>query len=181
MVSLKVARRVVAGNRWPALTYYLLGALGDYMNRVSISLHDLDPLDRDSVERACDLLWALHASLLEAERRLGQSREEILAKTNGSNFRVSEPALSESTSAEEEGDGLSLFGSETRQVLRLLRDRAHASGSSTLEEVSEELSLPIESVRAFMRNAGRTAKHHGIELPVRKEWNPDRRVMQYYV
>lgn len=67
-----------------------------------------------------------------------------------------------------------VYGKKTREFLDRMVTTIRSNGGVTLEEAAEQHGIGIETARAFIRNAGRTAKAHGAALPVKPTWDHDR-------
>ena len=68
---------------------------------------------------------------------------------------------------------LAIYGRTTRAFLRKMLERIHAHGSTTLEDAAADANISLDTARAYLRNAGRTASALKVTLPVRPEWQPD--------
>ena len=68
---------------------------------------------------------------------------------------------------------LAIYGKTTRAFLRKMLERIHAHGSTTLEDAAADANISLDTARAYLRNAGRTASALKVTLPVRPEWQPD--------
>lgn len=70
-------------------------------------------------------------------------------------------------------DALGIYGRTTRAFLVQMLSRIDENGSTTLEEVANDMGITIDTARAYLRNAGRTASAYKVTLPVKPEWQPD--------
>lgn len=67
-----------------------------------------------------------------------------------------------------------VYGAKTRAFLDAMLTTIHANGGVTLEDAAAQHGIGIDTARAFIRNAGRTAKAHGATLPVKPTWDADK-------
>lgn len=67
-----------------------------------------------------------------------------------------------------------VYGKKTREFLDRMVATIRVNGGVTLEDAAAQHGIGIETARAFIRNAGRTAKAHGATLPVKPTWDHDR-------
>jgi len=76
------------------------------------------------------------------------------------------------TAAQEEA--LGIYGKTTRAFLQQMLARIDAQGSTTLEDVSTDMGIGLDTARAYLRNAGRTASAHKVSLPVAPKWDHEK-------
>ena len=70
-------------------------------------------------------------------------------------------------------DTLAVYGKMTRAFLEVMLARIERHGSTTLEDAAADANISLDTARAYLRNAGRTASAHKVALPVKPEWQPD--------
>lgn len=70
-------------------------------------------------------------------------------------------------------DPLALYGGNTRRFLEVMLARIEKFGSTTLEDAAKDASITLDTARAYLRNAGRTASAHKVTLPVKPQWQHD--------
>jgi hypothetical protein len=70
-------------------------------------------------------------------------------------------------------DTLAVYGRMTRAFLEVMLARIEKCGSTTLEDAAADANISLDTARAYLRNAGRTASAHKVALPVKPEWQPD--------
>lgn len=75
---------------------------------------------------------------------------------------------------------LGIYGKTTRAFLQSMLDRIAQNGSVTLEEVASETGIGIDTARAYLRNAGRTASAYKTTLPVKPVWNAEMGCNDYH-
>lgn len=75
---------------------------------------------------------------------------------------------------------LGIYGKTTKLFLQSMLDRIAQNGSVTLEEVASETGIGIDTARAYLRNAGRTAGAYKTLLPVKPVWNHERGCNDYH-
>jgi hypothetical protein len=52
--------------------------------------------------------------------------------------------------------------------------RIAKQGSTTLEDAATEAGISLDTARAYLRNAGRTAAAHKVALPVAPKWDHEK-------
>jgi hypothetical protein len=67
-----------------------------------------------------------------------------------------------------------VFGERTRAFLDEMVSAIRANGGVTLEDAAAKHGINLDTARAFIRNAGRTAKARGVALPVKPTWDHDK-------
>lgn len=70
-------------------------------------------------------------------------------------------------------DTLAVYGKMTRAFLEVMLARIDKCGSTTLGDAAADANISLDTARAYLRNAGRTASAHKVTLPVRPEWQWD--------
>jgi hypothetical protein len=70
-------------------------------------------------------------------------------------------------------ESLGIYGKTTRAFLDTMLSRISKYGSTTLEDAATEAGISLDTARAYLRNAGRTASAYKVALPVKPEWQPD--------
>ena len=68
---------------------------------------------------------------------------------------------------------LGIYGKTTRAFLDTMLSRISKYGSTTLEDAAKEAGISLDTARAYLRNAGRTASAYKVALPVKPEWQHD--------
>lgn len=68
---------------------------------------------------------------------------------------------------------LGIYGKTTRAFLDTMLSRIAKYGSTTLEDAATEAGISLDTARAYLRNAGRTASAYKVALPVKPEWQHD--------
>ena len=68
---------------------------------------------------------------------------------------------------------LGIYGKTTRAFLDTMLSRISKYGSTTLEDAAKEAGISLDTARAYLRNAGRTASAYKVALPVKPEWLHD--------
>lgn len=63
------------------------------------------------------------------------------------------------------------FSGKGRPFLLVMLTMIKHHREITLEQAASEYNISTETARAFLRNAGRTALSHGIQLPFRARWD----------
>ena len=75
---------------------------------------------------------------------------------------------------------LGIYGKTTRAFLQSMLDGIAKNGSVTLEEVATEMGIGLDTARAYLRNAGRTAIAYKTTLPVKAVWNAEMGCNDYH-
>jgi hypothetical protein len=76
-------------------------------------------------------------------------------------------------------DMLAIYGKMTRTFLEVMLSRIEKCGSTTLEDAAADANISLDTARAYLRNAGRTASAHKATFPVKPEWQHDMRCNVY--
>lgn len=127
-----------------------------------ITIENIDLTNPASVERAVEKLRALtvfDASVLRNVR----SMTVFVPSDEVDNARLA--LLPEDT--------LAVYGKMTRAFLEVMLARIDKCGSTTLEDAAADANISLDTARAYLRNAGRTASAHKVTLPVKPEWQHD--------
>lgn len=137
-------------------------------NTVDFTLRGLDLLDADQVEVACGILRARHRQALMERSANGEpaARATIAARPTAN--------LMPTVDAPPPSDPTGPFQGQTRAFLDRMVDTIRNRGSVTLEDAAAAHGIEVETARAYIRNAGRTAKAHGVALPVVPKWDADK-------
>lgn len=69
---------------------------------------------------------------------------------------------------------LGIYGKTTRAFLQQMLARIDAHGSTTLEDVATDMGISLDTARAYLRNAGRTASAYKVSLPVVPKWDHEK-------
>ena len=77
-------------------------------------------------------------------------------------------------SAPSHEEALGIYGKTTRAFLQQMLARIDAQGSTTLEDVSTDMGIGLDTARAYLRNAGRTASAYKVSLPVAPKWDHEK-------
>jgi hypothetical protein len=128
---------------------------------MDITIVNIDMTNPASVEHAVEKLRALtvfNASVLRSVESMTIFVPSDVVDTT----RLSLPE-----------DTLAIYGKMTRAFLEVLLARIDKCGSTTLEDAAADANISLETARAYLRNAGRTAAAHKVALPVIPEWQPD--------
>ena len=78
---------------------------------------------------------------------------------------------------------LGIYGKTTRALLQRMIALAAASerGTVTLEEVAADMGISLDTARANLRNAGRTASAYKVSLPLLPAWNAEKGHNEYRI
>ena len=128
---------------------------------MDITIVNIDLTNPASVEHAVEKLRALtvfDASVLRNVR----SMTVFVPSDEVDTARPSQPE-----------DTLVVYGKMTRAFLEVMLARIEKYGSTTLEDAAADANISLDTARAYLRNAGRTASAHKVALPVKPEWQPD--------
>jgi len=68
-------------------------------------------------------------------------------------------------------DPLAIYGKTTRAFLETMLLLIQRDGKTSLESVATHMGVSLDTSRAYLRNAGRTAAAHKVSLPVVPTWN----------
>jgi hypothetical protein len=127
---------------------------------MNVVIKSLDPQNPASVARAhkgLDWLAALPPGVSK----------------NISEITIFASPVEEEAPATTSADPLAIYGKMTRAFLEHLIERTEKYGQTTLEDAATSAGIPLETARAYLRNAGRTASAHKASLPIKPEWQPD--------
>jgi len=130
---------------------------------VNITLENIDLRNPEHVEH---VIASLRASATIPAAFLGTVKDITVAFDGGDTTVTSRDAVE---GAEE--DRLGIYGKTTRTLLQTMLARAKAQGSTTLEEVATDMGVSLDTARANLRNAGRTAAAYKVSLPLTPVWN----------
>lgn len=147
---------------------------------IDFLVKNLDLLDADHVEMACGILRARHRQATMQLNLFGwdeaRVRADIAARPSASLVPMSglqpvdEPAVDTAT---EQGVS-ALFQGQTRAFLERMIDTIRSKGGVTLEDAAALHGIGVDTARAYIRNAGRTAKAHTVAVPVKPTWDHDK-------
>lgn len=73
---------------------------------------------------------------------------------------------------EKAADAILTLGKSARLVFRSICENIVKHGRATLEDVSAQSNLPLDTVRAYHRNGMRSAYHKNAKLPFDGVWSP---------
>lgn len=150
----------------------------------TLTLANLDLLDPKAVDHALGVIRALH--------RMAKTRVELFREDEAAvraDLAVRKITLSDQAELDREADDAStvgevtqtiaapvapVYGAKTRAFLDEMLNTIRANGGVTLEDAAAKHGIGIDTARAFIRNAGRTAKAHGAVLPVKPNWDADK-------
>lgn len=74
---------------------------------------------------------------------------------------------------------LGIYGKTTRAFLEMMLSQIAKHGSTTLEDAATGAGISLDTARAYLRNAGRTAGAYKVMLPVKPKWNTAARCNDY--
>lgn len=135
---------------------------------MNVTLTNIDFQDSFSVQRAIDILRHLeHMSIM------------LIGASEHMTFNVAYELPEEPEKFSLGNDTLAIYGKTTRHFIEAMLDRIRKNGSVTLEEVADDENISVETARAYLRNAGRTAAAHKVTLPFKPVWNHDKGVNDY--
>jgi len=115
------------------------------------------------VDKACGIL-----------RSFATVPAELLASTSGLSITLEPGGYITDAAVVPIADAGSVdpvFGERTRAFLDEMVSAIRSKGGVTLEEAAALHGINLDTARAFIRNAGRTAKARGASLPVKPTWN----------
>lgn len=133
---------------------------------MNITLANIDLQNPDHVEHAIGSLRA-YASIPAAF--LSTMSSVTLSFDGGDTTMTPRDAVE---GAEE--DKLGIYGKTTRTLLQTMLARIRAQGSTTLEEAATDMGVSLDTARANLRNAGRTAAAYKVSLPVAPKWDHEK-------
>ena len=140
---------------------------------MNITLANIDLQNPNHVEHAIGSLRA-YASIPAAF--LSTMTDITLSFDGGDTTMTSRDAVE---GAEE--DRLGIYGKTTRTLLQTMLARAKTQGSTTLEEAATDMGVSLDTVRANLRNAGRTAAAYKVSLPLTPMWNAEKGHNEYHI
>lgn len=155
--------------------------------RTTATILNIDPLNPASITRAIEVLKALHGVATTRVNTFGENPNIVLAELAEFNVTLPEseaPAESAPIAAQPPAPAAEdpVFGPKIRMFFFAMANLIRQTGSPvTLEEVAAKEGIGIETARAFLRNAGRTAKARGVNLPVKRTWNADKGCNYYTI
>jgi hypothetical protein len=135
---------------------------------VNITFENIDLTDSVHVEHAVSSLRA-YAAL--PPLLLHDTRSVTVDFGNGNLLSSGAPAVP--------NDPLTIYGKTTRTFLEIMLGRIRQDGKTTLETVASDMKVPLDTARAYLRNAGRTAGAYKVSLPVAPTWNPESGCNEY--
>lgn len=140
---------------------------------MNITLKNIDLTDQQHYEHVSEALVELkkYASLAPLAL-LGVTEVSIDFSAAGA-VTMEGPYPSPIVSDAPEVNHLAVFHGNTRRFLEVMLARIDKCGSTTLEDAAADANISLDTARAYLRNAGRTASAHKVTLPVRPEWQPD--------
>lgn len=155
----------------------------------TVTFKNLDLLDSRSVEQAVGILWAAHRHAKQSVEMFGESEAEVrerLARPRA--FTLLDPNTE--MTVEEDGTEVpapvptrmhaqGFYRGNTKGFVDTMLARIDKHGSTTLEDAATDLGITLDTARAFLRNAGRTDRAHGTELPFVPRWNHDKGYNDY--
>lgn len=63
------------------------------------------------------------------------------------------------------------FAGKCREFLTTMVEQIAHNGHTTLAQAAADHGVSVETARAFLRNAGRSAQSHGVTLPFYPRWD----------
>jgi hypothetical protein len=147
---------------------------------VNITLANIDLQNLEHVEHAIGSLRA-YASIPAAF--LSTMTDITLDFSGGDTVLTPAPAADPSYAVPNLEEKLGIYGKMTRELLRCMVTLATASekGTVTLEEASDYLGISLDTARANLRNAGRTAAARKVSLPLIPAWNAEKGYNEYRI
>lgn len=156
----------------------------------TVIFKNLDLLDSRSVEQAVGILWAAHRHAKQSVEMFGESEADVRERLAASRaFTLLDPNTE--TMVNEDGTEVlsppptkmhaqGFYRGNTRDLVAAMLARIDKHGSTTLEDTATDMGIPLDTARAFLRNAGRTDRAHGTELPFAPRWNADKGYNEYF-
>jgi hypothetical protein len=126
---------------------------------MNITIVDIDLTNAASVEHAVDNLRAF-AALAPSVLRATQSVTLIVP--------------TDEVVAAGSDNPLAIYGKTTRAFLEVMLARIEKHGSTTLEDAATDAHISLDTARAYLRNAGRSAGAHKVSLPVAPTWDHEK-------
>ena len=133
---------------------------------MNLTFQNIDLQNREHLARA---VAALHTYAAAPEGLLRNVQSLTISLSSDP---VAAPAV---------GPSLGIYGATTRKLLQTMITLAERNGHTALEEVARDMGISLDSARANLRNAGRTAAAHKVSLPVAPTWNPEKGCNEYRV
>lgn len=129
------------------------------MNIIVANIDLTDPACIDHVAASLRAYAAIPAAYLSAVKDITIDFSEM-----------AEPPSSTSAPS----NPLAIYGVKTRPFLETMLARIAKHGTTTLEEAAKDAGISLDTARAYLRNAGRTAVAYKVALPVVPKWNPEK-------
>jgi hypothetical protein len=155
----------------------------------TVTFKNLDILDSRSVEQAAGILWAAHRHAKQSVELFGESEAEVrerLARPHTftlhdthAEVAVEDGGTVTPTSVPTKLHAQGFYRGNTRDLVDAMLTRIDKHGSATLEDTATDMGITLDTARAFLRNAGRTNRAHGTELPFVPRWNHDKGCNDY--
>lgn len=136
-----------------------------------ITITGLDATNPTDLDRAATVVRSLH---LRAKDRTGDVRIEFDNGVAVVEFEASPVVNKDPVPVVNPHLVGFVYGKKTREFLDAMLATIRSHGGVTLEDAAAQHGIGIDTARAFIRNAGRTAKAHGATLPVKPTWDHDR-------
>lgn len=117
---------------------------------------------------------ALSSSLLASTRDIRidfRTLDHFAVVTSPSPAITDEEALAPSVPQDA---NLGIYGKTTKLFLQQMLTRIDQQGSATFEDVATDMGIGLDTARAYLRNAGRTASAHKVSLPVEPKWDHEK-------
>jgi hypothetical protein len=154
----------------------------------TVTFKNVNLLDSRSVDHAVGILWELHRHAKQSVELLGHSEAEVreqYARTH--TFTIVDPNANLTV---EDGEGVDLdpvptkpqvfYRGSSKQLIEVMQERIAKNGMTTLEDSATVMGVTLDTARAFLRNAGRTNRAHGIGFPFEARWNHDKGYNEYF-
>lgn len=157
----------------------------------TMTFKSIDPLDSRSIEQAVGILWAAHRHAKQSVEMFGESAAGVRERLARTPFTYTLPDVENEAVEEEDGTATStppvptklhphgFYRGNTKDLVDAMCNRIEKHGSTTLEDTATDMGTTLDTVRAFLRNAGRTDRAHGTELPFVPRWNHDKGCNDY--
>jgi hypothetical protein len=104
-------------------------------------------------------------------KELDRAREMLRLYQQAKSFPLIQD-VDEIAEPEKAVHAISRLGKSARLVFRAICDNIVNHGRATLEDVSAQNSLSLDTVRAYHRNGMRSAYHRNAKLPFDGVWSP---------
>ena len=138
---------------------------------MNITFQNIDLTDTMNVEHAISTLRA-YAAL-----PVGLLRETSSITVDFGSIKSL--ASEEPSSYNNDPHDLDVYGKTTRAFLETMLLLIQRDGKTTLESVATHMGISLDTARAYLRNAGRTAAAHKVSLPVVPTWSHESGYNQY--